>query len=360
MKPEIIKLVPRVLVIGPGRAMRGGITAVLLAYEKSDIWDRFHCEWLETYDDVSNCRKIRAALRALLLAPKLMLNADIVHIHTASRTSFYRKTLFFLMAKLLRNKIILHLHGGNIDPFFRWPLSLISRYVLNWADSVVALSETGAGEIRKIAPNAKITVIPNPCYVTNQNIQNNVTTDPAILFAGRLDEKKGFCDLIRAMPIVLSKVPNAKLLMAGDGNVVKGRAIAAALNIESSVSFLGWLNEPDKNNIFRRASLFCLPSHFEGVPMAMLEAMSYKIPVVVTPVGGIPDIISDKYNGLFVTPGKEKEIAQAIIDIFTNDELRMVLAENAYHTVRQRFWPDIVCEQLSSLYEQLAPVTNSS
>ena len=162
------------------------------------------------------------------------------------------------------------------------------------------------------------------------------------------------------MPIVLSKVPNAKLLFAGHGDIERGKRLARQLKTDSSVQFLGWLRGSQKAEVFAQASVFCLPSYGEGVPMAMLEAMAYQVPVVVTPVGGIPDVISDRYNGLFVKPGKETEIAQAIIDVLTNGELRMVLIENAYHTVRHRFWPDIVCKQLSSLYEQLAPVTNSS
>ncbi|MFC1738963.1 glycosyltransferase family 4 protein [Planctomycetota bacterium] len=345
---------PKVLIVGPGRTARTGITAVLLAYERSDIWIKYHCEWLETYDDVSNWRKIRAALRALLFAPNLMLKTDIVHIHAAHNTSFYRKTIFFLLAKLLRKKVIVHLHAPSPKPFARRSLSLVSRYVLNWADSVVALSDIWAKEIRKIAPNAKITVIPNPCCVPSLAIESRDKTKPIILFAGKLEDRKGFCDLIRAMPIVLSKVPNAKLLFAGHGDIERGKRLAQLMGIGSSVQFLGWLKNSQKAEVFRQASVFCLPSYGEGVPMAMLEAIAYQVPVVVTPVGGIPDVVSDRYNGLFVKPGKDVEIAQAIIDILTNHKLRIALAENAYQTVRQKFSPDIVSKQVGSLYEKLS------
>ncbi len=344
----------RVLAIGPGRAVRGGITTVLSTYEKSDIWEKYHCEWLETYDDTSNWNKIRAALRALLLAPTMMSRKDIIHIHASYNTSFYRKTIFVLLAKVLRKKVIVHLHAPTPEPFSRRPLSLVSRIVLNWVDSVVALSDMWAKEIRKIAPDAKIAVIPNPCSVPNTKTENRDKTEPIILFAGKLEDRKGFCDLIKAMPIILSKVPNAKLLFAGNGDINRGKDLARKLGVDSTVKFLGWLKEPQKVEVFAQASVFCLPSYAEGVPMAMLEAMAYKLPVVVTPVGGIPDIISNKYNGIFVTPGKEKEIAQAIIDILTNHELKMGLAENAYQTVRQSFCPDIICKQVSRLYEQLS------
>ena len=345
---------PKVLMIGPGRKVRGGITSVIKCYERCPLWNKYSCKWLETYDDISDWRKIGAALRALLLAPNLMLKTDIVHIHAAQNTSFYRKTIFFLLAKLLRKKVIVHLHTPSPKPFLRKPLSLVSRYVLNWADSVVALSNTWAKEIRKIAHNAKITVIPNPCPVPTLQSYNHDKNEPTILFSGKLEDRKGFCDLINAMPRILSKVSNAKLVFAGHGDIERGRKLVQQLGIESSVKFLGWLKRSEKVEILCQASVFCLPSYNEGVPMAMLEAMSYKIAVVVTPVGGIPDIISNRYNGILVTPGKEAEIAQAIIDILTDHELRMALAEKAYQTVRQRFWPDIVCEQVSSLYDQLA------
>jgi len=233
-------------------------------------------------------------------------------------------------------------------------LSWVSRYVLNWANSVVALSDMWAKEIRKIAPDAKITVIPNPCCVPSLEIEGRDKTEPIILFAGKLEDRKGFCDLIRAMPIILSKVPNAKLLFAGHGDIERGKRLVRQLGIDSSVKFLGWLKGSQKVAVFAQASVFCLPSYGEGVPMAMLEAMGHKLPVVVTPVGGIPDVISDKYNGLFVTPGQDDEIAQAIIDILTDHELRMTLADKAYQTVRQRFWPDAISKKISCLYDDLA------
>ena len=111
---------PKVLIIGPGRTVRGGITSVLFIYEKSDIWTKYHCEWLETYDDVSNWHKIKAFTRAIFLIPKMMFGKDIVHIHAAQNTSFYRKTVFFLLAKLLRKKVIVHLHAPNSKNFSKF------------------------------------------------------------------------------------------------------------------------------------------------------------------------------------------------------------------------------------------------
>ena len=125
------------------------------------------------------------------------------------------------------------------------------------------------------------------------------------------------------------------------------------MGIGSSIKFLGWLKDSEKVEVLRQASVFCLPSYGEGVPMAMLEAMSYKIPVVVTPVGGIHDVITDNWNGLFVTSGRIDEIAAAVVRVLTNPVLSKSLAEKAHETVRNQFSPDIVSKKICSLYDNL-------
>src|SRR5258708_1794647 len=89
---------PRVLVVGPGKATRGGMTSVIAAYAAMPQWRQYKCEWLETYDDRGKMANLRAGLVALFRAPALMRKTDLVHLHATAPTSFIRKAAFFFLA----------------------------------------------------------------------------------------------------------------------------------------------------------------------------------------------------------------------------------------------------------------------
>lgn len=343
----------KVLMVGPGRQVRGGIRLVIQNYTNWPIWKEYSCYWLETYDDRGSFRKIWAFLRAFVQAFSHIFSCNIVHIHAVQNISFYRKIVFFLMAKLTGRKTILHLHAPYPNDFQKFPLNVVSRWVFRRADRVIALSQTWAREVKRIAPKANVEVIHNPCELPAQVPEPIAKRKPVILFSGKLEPRKGFGDLIRAMPAIISRVPEARLVMAGHGALEEAKTLAHALGVEKRVDFLGWVTADAKQKVLLEAKVFCLPSYGEGVPMAMLEAMAYRVPVVVTPVGGIPDVITDNWNGLFVTPGRVDEIAATVVRVLTNSVLGESLSERAYETVRDKFSPDVICRRIGQLYEQV-------
>jgi glycosyltransferase involved in cell wall biosynthesis len=342
----------KVLMLGPGPQVRGGITTVIRSYMQNGI-GQYQLEWLSTYSDRSSLRKITAAGRAFVLGLVRIPRHDIIHIHAAWSMSFWRKTVFFAMARCFRKKTVVHLHAPAFDGFRRTPLKLCSRWVFTRADAVIALSETWAREIRTIAPRANVRVVPNPCEAPAEPITSLVDREPMILFSGQLESRKGFRDLIRAMPAVLAKVPEAKLVMAGHGGVEEAKALARFLGIEQHVQYLGWITGEKKTAVLSRARVFCLPSYGEGLPMAMLEAMSYGIPVIVTAVGSIPDVIRNGDSGIMVKPGDVAEISEAIILILRQTHQAQRMADAAVQIVRQNFSPDHVGACLSRLYDDL-------
>lgn len=345
----------KVLVIGPGRKVRGGITSVINAHSTNEIWSKWKCYWLETYDDRNNILKITAAICGMVKAVSIMWMYNMVHIHISHNTSFKRKSLFFWVAKLYGKKVILHVHASN-GKVITSNVKLVHKYakwVLRSADMVIALSPRYASELRNYCKDANITVISNPCLVLNESKKEEHADVSTVFFAGWLDENKGFCDLIKAMSLVKDKIPDAQLLLAGFGDVEKGRLLARSLNIELSIHFLGWLSGDEMAKTFQHADVFCLPSYNEGVPVALLEAMGYGLPVVCTPVGGIPDVIEDNINGVFVSPGNVNEIAGAIIKILTDDYFRRKLGQAAMQTIKLNHSVDVVCEKLNRLYCQI-------
>ncbi len=344
---------PRVRVIAPGRDVRGGITAVIRTYESQELWKEYDCVWLETYCEESDFVTIGRFLRACLLFWWLVIGRKIVHIHVSQKGSLYRKAFFLAFSKILNKKVIVHLHAADFDAFEKRLAKAVSRRLFSSADVVIALSDRWKEFICKIAPEANVKVIHNPCSIPSDNSVKK-TDGNIILFSGRLVARKGFSDLIKAMPIILRQVPDAKLFFAGHGNIDEGQKLARELGVLDNVKFLGWVTGREKEGLLNRTTVFCLPSYGEGVPMSMLEAMSFRIPVVVTPVGGILDVVKDGDNGILVDPGDIESVANGIIKLLDSKELQGTYSQRAFEMVRREFWPEVISEKLRAVYVELS------
>ena len=344
---------PRVLMVGPGPKVRGGISAVILTYRRNEIWPSKQLEWLSTYDDRGWPAKVVSGVSALALALVAIPRNDVIHIHAAWKTSFCRKSGFFALARCFGKKTVLHLHAPDFSGFRKGFVGALSRRVFSQADAVVVLSETWAHSVRTLVPDANVKVIPNPCEVPAERPSGLATREPVIVFSGKLESRKGFLDLIRAMPAVIESVPNARLVMAGHGEIEAARDLAGFLGIANHVECLGWVTGEKKKEVLSKARVFCLPSYGEGLPMAMLEAMSHSIPVVVTPVGGIPDVVKDGSNGVLVEPGNISGISTAITSLLLNTASAQRMADAARESVASEFGPDHMRYCLRQLYGDL-------
>jgi glycosyltransferase involved in cell wall biosynthesis len=343
-----------VLMVGPGPHVRGGITAVIAAYKQSQIWKDYSFTWLSTYDDRGPIRKIVAALRAYLLGPSLISRADIVHVHGVFRKSFIRKLPLILLAKAMRKRVIYHVHAATLEGAFNGPVAPLIRWTLALVDKVIAISPGWAASIQSQCPRASIATLLNPVIIpAKDNLQQTERNEPRILFLGKLEPRKGFRDLLMAMPGVLAAVPAAKLVFAGDGDIESARMLAADLGISSSVALLGFVRGEDKTRELRSSSVVCLPSYDEGMPVALLEAMSRGIPVVATTAGGIPELVHSGKNGLLVSPGDVQGLTRAIVDLLTDPHLSVSIGTAGFMHVERFHSLDHVCTLLEGIYVSL-------
>ena len=323
-----------VLVVGPGVRGRGGIATVIQRHAETETWSRRRLRWLSTFDDRSTLHKLGAALAAYLAAPVLLVRAEMVHVHLAAQTSVLRKLPIVAMARLLARPVIVHIHAPSEESFFSSTPRWARRFLFKSAARVVVLSQSWASIVHAHEPSSHIVVMANPVRDFDAAPRHSGAPQ-VVFFAGKLDARKGYADLLTAAAEVLRQSPEVTFRFAGHGEVPQARAIAAELGIAAHVEFLGWLDTPALDQAYAEAIVFALPSYAEGVPMSVLEAMSHGVPVICTPVGGLPELIDDGINGLFVNPGDTKSLAQRLVQLLHDPAQAAAIGAAGRVTVRQ-------------------------
>ena len=341
----------KVLVVATSSNTRGGITSVINLYKSTELWKNWNCVWIETHIDKSLIIKIWFFIKSILRFIILIPNASIVHIHLSGPTSTNRKQIFIKLSKLFKKKIIIHFHAfsekSSIDVNYK---KLYSK-TFNSADSIIVLSKSwkqGIINDLNICKN-RIKVIFNPCPTIklNQSIQK----ENIILFAGTLNERKNYRTLIKAFAIIAKEFPSWKLVFAGNGEVEQAINIARTLGVENQVDFKGWISGSDKHQLFSKATVFCLPSYAEGFPMAVLDAWAYGLPVITTPVGGIPEVARDGENMILFNPDDFQYLAQKIKQLIINQELQIKLSNAALSFAHNQFSLKRIESDIREIYE---------
>jgi glycosyltransferase involved in cell wall biosynthesis len=343
--------------LGTSLHTMGGISAVVNEYRHAGLFNRFPIVYLPTHADGGVLKKIGMCVGAWLRYMGLLIlgRVALVHAHAASSASFWRKCLFLFPAFALRVQSILHLHGAGFVRFYeedcgrlkKW----IVRYVFNRVDTVVALSDTWASWIRSIAVHASICPINNPVRLPSAVDYAGRETS-TVLFLGRLGHRKGVYDLLHASARLVRAHPSLKLMLGGDGDLDRVRAEAARLGIDAHVEVLGWISGAAKESLLKRATVYALPSYAEGLPMSVLEAMAAGLPIVTTPVGGIPEIVEHDREGYLVSPGDVDALSTAIGRLLSDDALRRRMGQSARERALRTFSVDCILPKVEVLYQR--------
>lgn len=340
----------RVLVVATSRKTRGGITSVVKAHETGDQWKKYHCRWIQTHRDGPTWRKLWYLFTALLEYLVLLPWYDIVHIHVATTQSARRKKIFFELAKMLHKKTILHFHPSNEKFLFEPYNQKLYRNLFSKADLVLVLSKQWQRWIKDaLGLTEHIEVLYNPCPIVNRREDMR---EKNILFAGTIIPRKGYETLLRGFALIAPKYPDWKVVFAGNGEIDKAKDIANKLHITNQADFLGWVSGKDKEKAFQQASIYCLASDGEGFPMGVLDAWAYGIPCVVTPVGGLPDIVVDGENALVFPVGDVDVLARQLERMISDDELREKIADASLELAHTTFNIECINKKMEKIYER--------
>jgi glycosyltransferase involved in cell wall biosynthesis len=257
-----------------------------------------------------------------------------------------------LSRKILKIPCVIWGRGSDVNLPGRFD-RITNKLILQNADAILALTEDMRMKLKKIY-DTEIYVIPNGINLEEYNgVTINLkreTDGKNILFVGSLYPVKGVQYLIMAMKLVHDKMPDARLILVGDGKEREPlAALSIQLGIQKYVQFVGKVPHAKVQTFMQQADVFILPSLSEGLPNVILEAMACGLPIVASRIGGIPDIIINETNGYLVEVKDTDAIAHKIMLLLQDGPLRKKISDNNRNLVKNYAWDNIIFE-LEKIY----------
>jgi glycosyltransferase involved in cell wall biosynthesis len=342
-----------------------------------------HRDFIERFDGITvhhygtNFRLEKGFFSFNLFRKPLVQEVDVVHAHLTVPPGEVA-ALFY--AKTKKKPLVVTYHG---DPDVRYGklnrriiVSVYNKFMLNkvlsGASIIVSPSKRYIDESRFLPQyKDKLVTIPNGINVEEFNIPYSkaecrtklgwATDDNIILFVGNLIQYKGPHILIRAMPGVIERIPKTRLIMVGSGNMRDElEKLSKKLELSKYVEFAGFVGGNLKSLYYKTADIFVLPSIMgpENSPVAILEAMASGLPTVASKISGIPDTVNDGETGSLIPPGDSEALADAVVHLLRDPNLRSRMADSAKKKLDNYSWEKIAKES-EKLYKSLTSAQNS-
>jgi glycosyltransferase involved in cell wall biosynthesis len=281
------------------------------------------------------------------------------------------KGLLFILGKFKPYQANLN---ENLTRLLSPILQYVERILLYHATKIISVSQGLYNEIisqnEDLAP--KCVVIPNGIELhkfSNQKDENAEktrkklgvsSTDPIILYLGRLMATKRVSDLINAMPIILREIPNAKLIIVGkwNKNALELRKVIKELGLIQHIIMVDHIAYSEIQDYYGMASVYALPSSYEGFPFTIIEAMASGVPVIAAEIPGITEQITHKITGLLHPVGDVEAIASGVCQLLIDHSLASKLSTNAKKMVEEKFTWDVIGSKTEKLFIDVIEKSN--
>lgn len=349
---------PKLLFVGafppPDSPIMGGNVAVCRALLASSFAERLRLVLVDSSREAAPAPLLVRTYRAARRAPRFLAalhreRPDAILLFASFGMSFLEKSLYAAYARMLGVPSLLSVRSGHfIDQcrrsrgfraVARLLLAAPARLVCQgrrWQD----LFEETFAVPRRRCPVVDAWVASEDLLRIGRERSPRHGHGVTLLFLGTLESFKGLFELLEALEQLRSRpdVPPLELVIGGRGRAEQElRLIVERRALGSVVRFAGLLSGQEKLDAFRRADVFVLPSHTEGLPNAMIEAMAAGLAVVVTPVGSIPDVIVDGENGVLVPAKDAAALAEGLARVVCSPELRTRIGREAHRVAGGRF-----------------------
>lgn len=344
------------LVVGPGSSKTGGIGRYI-SEQLRHLENRFSTRLYDT-----QTRSADGAVAFLLAVLDAVVDwvrfpfrnrPDVVHVHTSHYLSFYLSSMYVLFAAYVWGRpVVVHVHGSSFDEFVEEasrPLAAFQSLVFGASDAVVVLSEYWRDTLSVRVPDRKLVVLPNA--VAPDDFDPDFSTEPQhLVFVSNHVARKGVVELTTAIQQLYDRGVDFRTTIAGSGPLSHHAEDLADAN--EDVDYVGYVSEERKRDLLSRGSVYVLPTHAEGLPISILEAMAGGNAVVSTDVGSVPSVV-DETNGVLVSPGDVDSLADALERLLESpNETRKRCEASRARVEADYSWTEVAAE-LEALYRRL-------
>jgi len=236
---------------------------------------------------------------------------------------------------LLGLRVVVHLHGSDFGAFYRrspaWMRGLI-RWTLGRVRRAIVLGQGLRKNFDGLVPMERVVVLPNGIRPISKTLDakeslHQMNGACRIIYLGTLMKAKGFLDVLYSVPAVVSEVPDAYFILAGEhcypNEIQLAKDFIQQNHLQAYVEMPGVVVGDDKARLLQQADIFVFPPTApEGQPLVVLEALAAGLPVIATPQGAIPEMVIDGVNGFLIPPGDPTAISEKIVNLIRNPTLR--------------------------------------
>lgn len=373
MKSKGIERMP-VLMIGPVAPPAGGMATSMNNLMTSALKDKYDfcvldtTGYLERYGRPNIFMIAYYQFSALFRLAFILIKRRprIVHVHMATGFYFYRRAADIAISKLFGKKVIIHVRGYRFPDFCakssvagKWAI----RSTLGMSDKIIILSDHWKGLLGPLAGAGKLIAVPNGVKLAEFRRQKDKKEElgilkdkKTILFMGPIGRRKGAFDLLDAVPAVAGKTGDVVFIFCGSGErrgeIEKFKRLAEAKNLSSYIKYAGDVSGQDKYDHYLSSDIFVLPSYGENLPNSVLEAMAAGLPVVASDAGVIPELIQDGVNGFIIKAGDTEAIADRVIRLAQDSDLRMSMGKRNVELVKERYDMPIIAAKIDRIYRE--------
>jgi glycosyltransferase involved in cell wall biosynthesis len=280
----------------------------------------------------------------------------LIHFNLSlEKRSLIRDSPLIFMARIFRKRMIIHIHGGEILNLTNNPqwIKRLLKFNFSSNNPKVLLSATEQELIKQLSKNEKIFVLPNCIETAEANKFNREYEDGEtiiLLYLGRIVLTKGIEYLYQALKTLKEKEISFKFIMAGKGPDEIEYLQKFKELLGERFEFKGVVFGSQKTELLKQGDVFLLPSFFEGLPIALLESMSFGLVPVVTNVGSINYVVQDTINGILVSKYSSEDIVSAIERLAKDRRYMKKLSLSAREYVLKNYDPSAYIHILNKIY----------
>lgn len=353
----------RVLIVNPDLEALGGVTEYISQLSRHLSVDRTHFAVGKRVGERGKLSMLLRFVRDMVQFGRVLRQTrpDVVHINPSlDWKSVIRDGILSRMAARRGHPVVVFFHGwyepvaDKIERRFLW----LFKYLFGRAAGFIVLTSQVEGALRRWGLNQRIqreVTIFDTTLLVGFDLEAQLRKRVAdgkwrLLFMGRVVRPKGIFEALATAVLLQQRFPSAELTVAGDGSDLDEAKVFATQHGLTNVRFLGRVSAEERRRLYEDSHALFLPSHSEGLPVAVVEAMAFGLPVVTRPVGGIPDVLVDGINGALIASLTPEEFAESIVRIANDDRAYTMMAKTNSTFAQSHFQAGPAASRIQQFY----------